>query len=175
MWQPARVDGQEVKVFRVPKDFSGFPPGANVMRYGPESWYLQLVDGSKTPIFADQWIVNDGAKLALRPPDAAIEMLPEPEPPKDTPLVFLTGPFQTGKIAGVIYHFKAGEGLPIHVHKSGMNNHITVVAKGRLVCSGRPSIEGKIIEAGQVLDWMPDEPHGFTALEDSIIVQVRKT
>lgn len=175
MWQLAKVDGEQVKVFRVPKDFSAFPSGVIVMPYGSGNWMLQLVDGSKTPIYADQWIINDGRKLALRQSDIPVEILPQPEPRNDTPLIFIQGQFKTDTIEGTIYHFKEGEGLPVHVHPMGANNHITVVAKGRLICSGRPAIEGKIIGAGQVLDWMPNEPHGFKALEDSIIVQVRKT
>ncbi len=92
----------------------------------------------------------------------------------DTPLIYLDGIITVGGLRGGIRVFKAGEGLPVHTHVGGMANHITVVMRGRLVCKGRPGIEGKIIEAGDVLDWMPDEPHGFEALEDSKIIQLIK-
>ena len=45
----------------------------------------------------------------------------------------------------------------------------TIVAFGRIRCTGRPEIEGQIIEAkagGTVVDWDMDEPHGFIAETD---------
>jgi len=86
----------------------------------------------------------------------------------------LTGAFVAGAVRGRVHYFKAGEGLPVHSHPAGQNNHITIVLSGRFVCRGRPALEGQIIKAGDVLDWMPDEPHGFEALEDSSFLQVQK-
>jgi quercetin dioxygenase-like cupin family protein len=92
----------------------------------------------------------------------------------DTPPLYLTGAFVTGALHGRVHVFNKGEGLPVHVHTEE-RNHITVVLHGRFRLSGRPAIEGKIMYAGEVLDWMPHERHGFEALEDgSSFLQVQK-
>jgi quercetin dioxygenase-like cupin family protein len=92
-----------------------------------------------------------------------------------TPLIYLTGVWQTGALRGKVHNFNIGEGLPVHSHVNGQNNHITIILNGRFVCSGNPAIDGQIIKVGDVLDWMPDEPHGFTALENnSSLIQVAK-
>lgn len=95
----------------------------------------------------------------------------------DTPLIYLTGPFKTDQISGRVYNFNTGQGLPVHIHPiTHRTNHITIIAQGSFVLSGRPAIEDKIIKAGDVLDWIAEEPHGFTALEDnSILIQINKT
>jgi quercetin dioxygenase-like cupin family protein len=92
----------------------------------------------------------------------------------DTPLTYLTGAWAAGRLRGKVHHFKAGEGLPVHSHPADDNNHITIVLTGRFLCKGRPAIEGQVIKAGDVLDWMTGEPHGFEALEDSSFIQVQK-
>ena len=92
----------------------------------------------------------------------------------DTPLVYITGVFHAGKLRGRVHVFNKGEGLPVHTHMEDQN-HITVMLRGSFLLSGRPAIEGKVMHAGEVLDWMPNEPHGFEALEDgSSFLQVQK-
>ena len=78
-----------------------------------------------------------------------------------------------GKVSLVIYDFeKVGDTLPIHVHGDD-NNHFTVVAKGKLRAFGNGWEQ--IIEAGNVVDFEANDPHGFEALEDnSRIVNVVK-
>lgn len=70
-----------------------------------------------------------------------------------------------GDLNGMIYDFeKVGDVLPKHVHTAD-NVHITIVARGRVkVYSHDWEIEA---EAGKVLDFRPDEPHEFMALEDN--------
>lgn len=99
----------------------------------------------------------------------------------DTPLIHLTGAFVTGAlpdssgVSGKILRFNAGEGLSVHTHPTERHNHITIVLFGSLTCHGRPAIEGQIIKAGDVLDWVAGEPHGFTALEGgAALLQVNK-
>jgi quercetin dioxygenase-like cupin family protein len=94
----------------------------------------------------------------------------------DTPLIYLDGVWSAPPLKGRVYRFAAGEGLPIHAHPTPRhNNHITAVLRGSLTCHGRESIEGKVIKAGDVLDWAIGEPHGFIALEnDTVILQVVK-
>lgn len=92
----------------------------------------------------------------------------------DTPLIYLSGPFVTGALRGRVHVFDKGGGLAVHTHPEE-RNHITVVLRGRFLLSGRPAIDGKIMCAGEVIDWMPHEPHGFEALEDgSSFLQVQK-
>lgn len=92
----------------------------------------------------------------------------------DTPLLRIDGFFQSGPLRLTVKDFKCGEVLPVHTHNE-YTNHLTIVASGSLVCRGRPSIEGAVIKAGDVLDWRVGEPHGFEALEDGTrIVQVNK-
>lgn len=93
----------------------------------------------------------------------------------DTPLISLDNGsgWQAGNLLGRVHHFKTGEGLPLHEHTEE-NNHITIVLSGRFRLYGRPAIEGVIIKAGDVLDWVTGEPHAFEALEDSSFVQIRR-
>lgn len=94
----------------------------------------------------------------------------------DTPLIYLDGQFASEGVSGRIMRFKAGEGLPVHTHPTARHNHFTVVLSGRLVCHGRPAIAGAIIQAGDVIDWVVGEPHGFTALEaGATILQINKS
>jgi quercetin dioxygenase-like cupin family protein len=69
-----------------------------------------------------------------------------------------------GDLRGSIYDFSfAGDILPKHVHTEE-NVHITIVAKGRIkIYSHDWSIEAS---AGQLVDFRPEEPHEFMALED---------
>ena len=70
-----------------------------------------------------------------------------------------------GDIRGSMYDFeKVGDILPKHIHTDD-NVHITIVARGRIkVYSHDWEMEA---EAGKVLDFRPDEPHEFMALEDN--------
>ena len=70
-----------------------------------------------------------------------------------------------GDLRGSIYDFeKVGDILPKHVHTSD-NVHITIVARGRIKAYSHDwEMEA---EAGRVLDFRPDEPHEFMALEDN--------
>jgi len=70
-----------------------------------------------------------------------------------------------GIIRGSIYDFEfAGDELPLHIHTE-KDNHITIVAKGKFkVYSHDWEIEAT---EGQLLDFEPDQPHAFKALEDN--------
>jgi quercetin dioxygenase-like cupin family protein len=74
----------------------------------------------------------------------------------------LTG---VGDLNGVIYDMeKAGDLVPKHVH-SDIDNHITIVARGRLKAHSHDwSMEA---DAGQILVFRPGEPHELIALEDN--------
>jgi quercetin dioxygenase-like cupin family protein len=78
-----------------------------------------------------------------------------------------------GATRGTVFTFeKSGDVFPVHTHGKD-DVHITIVAFGQIKCTGRPEIEGKIIEAkagGTVLDWKPGEAHGFTALTDGATI-----
>jgi quercetin dioxygenase-like cupin family protein len=81
--------------------------------------------------------------------------------------------FQTGDINGSIYDFeKTGDILERHNH-SANSVHITIVARGKIKAYSHDwSLEAT---AGQILDFRPDEPHEFVALEDNTrIVNVVK-
>ena len=73
----------------------------------------------------------------------------------------------------MIYDFpEINDILPMHTHGDA-DVHITVVAKGSFRAHG----DGWDITvvAGNVLDWQPNQPHEFIALEDnSRIVNIVK-
>ncbi len=70
-----------------------------------------------------------------------------------------------GDIRGGIYDFeKAGDILPKHNHNQD-SVHITIVARGKLKAYSHDWEQ--IATAGQVLDFRPNEPHEFIALEDN--------
>lgn len=83
---------------------------------------------------------------------------------------------QFGDLAGTVFFYeKEGDMLPVHTHNEA-NNHITVVSVGSFRCTGNSAIEGKIITQGMVVDWPPNQPHGFIALSDGAkMVQLNKT
>jgi quercetin dioxygenase-like cupin family protein len=70
-----------------------------------------------------------------------------------------------GDIHGAIYDFeKSGDILEKHVHTEE-NNHITIVARGKIKAY---SHDWEIIATpGQILDFRPNEPHEFVALENN--------
>lgn len=69
----------------------------------------------------------------------------------------------TGALAGVIYDFESvGDELPMHIHTKE-NNHISVVARGSIRAFGNGW--ERVCKAGDVIDWRPNDPHGFAALE----------
>lgn len=84
-------------------------------------------------------------------------------------MALLSRPFSVSALSGTIYTLeRTGDVFPVHTHGDA-DVHITIVAFGRLRCTGRPEIEGMIIEAkpgGTVLDWNAGEPHGFIAETD---------
>ena len=69
-----------------------------------------------------------------------------------------------GDIRGARYDFeKAGDILPKHVHTED-NVHITIVATGRIKAYSHDwSMEAG---PGDLLNFRPNEPHEFMALED---------
>jgi quercetin dioxygenase-like cupin family protein len=80
--------------------------------------------------------------------------------------MLLTKPLRGfGVISGVMYDFeKAGDILPKHVHTE-LDAHITIVARGKLKIY---SHDWEIIAVpGQLLDFTPNQPHEFMALEDN--------
>lgn len=70
-----------------------------------------------------------------------------------------------GDLHGAMYDFeKAGDTLFKHNHTEA-DVHITIVARGKIkVYSHDWELEAV---AGQLLDFRPDEPHEFMALEDN--------
>lgn len=69
-----------------------------------------------------------------------------------------------GDLKGTIYDFEiAGDILPMHEHDEA-TAHISIVARGKV----RAYSEAWSIEAaaGQIIDFLPDQPHELAALED---------
>jgi quercetin dioxygenase-like cupin family protein len=81
--------------------------------------------------------------------------------------------FALGKLSGLIMDFQlVGDKLPMHTHGSA-DVHITIVARGSFTARG----DGweREVKSGDVLDWQPEQPHEFEALEDrSRIVNIIK-
>ncbi len=78
-----------------------------------------------------------------------------------------------GDLIGVRHTFESiGDILPLHVHDDS-TIHITIVAQGRVkIYSHDWSIEAK---AGDFINFRPNEPHEFMALEDNTrIFNIRK-
>jgi quercetin dioxygenase-like cupin family protein len=78
-----------------------------------------------------------------------------------------------GKLSGSIYDFPdVGDALPMHSHGEA-DVHITVVARGSFKAHGNGW--ERVLKAGDVADWKPNDPHEFIALEDnSRIVNIIK-
>lgn len=78
-----------------------------------------------------------------------------------------------GKLSGAVYDFpEAGDVLPMHQHGEA-DVHITVVARGSFKAHGNGW--ERILKAGNVADWKPNDPHEFVALEaDSRLVNIIK-
>lgn len=70
-----------------------------------------------------------------------------------------------GSLRGAMYDFeKAGDSLPKHNHTED-TAHITIVARGKIKAYSHDwELEAV---AGQILDFRPNEPHEFLALEDN--------
>ena len=76
-----------------------------------------------------------------------------------------TKPLTLGKLIGAIYDFpEVGDVLPMHTHGE-VDVHISVVAKGSFRAHGNGW--ERIVKAGDVLDWRPNEAHEFISLEAS--------
>ena len=74
-------------------------------------------------------------------------------------------PFTLGKLVGTIYDFpEVGDVLPMHSHTEA-DVHISVVAKGSFRAHGNGW--ERVVNAGDVLDWRPNDPHEFVSLEAS--------
>lgn len=84
-----------------------------------------------------------------------------------------TKAFAFGKLNGAVYDFPdAGDVLPMHRHGEA-DVHITVVARGSFRTHGNGW--ERILKAGDVADWKPNDPHEFIALEaDSRLVNIIK-
>jgi quercetin dioxygenase-like cupin family protein len=68
-------------------------------------------------------------------------------------------------LTGVMYDFElAGDVLAKHAHTES-NNHITIVARGKVKITS-DNWEREAV-AGQILDFVANEPHEFVALEDN--------
>lgn len=91
-------------------------------------------------------------------------------------MALLTKPTKFGDLNVTVYFYEnVGDELPVHVHDE-MTNHITVISIGSFRCTGNPAIEGSVLTQGMVVDWPPNEPHGFVALEPgSKMIQIGKT
>lgn len=63
-----------------------------------------------------------------------------------------------------VYDFaQGGDVLPLHRHQAEFINHITIVTRGRFVVHGVQ--EGRVLTAGEVVEWPLGEEHGFEAIE----------
>jgi len=84
-----------------------------------------------------------------------------------------TKPITFGKLSGVVYDFPAAvDDFPMHSHGEA-DVHITVVARGSFKAHGNGW--ERVLKAGDVVDWRPNDPHEFVALEDnSRIVNIVK-
>lgn len=74
-----------------------------------------------------------------------------------------TTPLNIGALRGTIYDFEsAGDELPPHTHTPA-DVHISIVARGAFTLSG----EGwsRAVTAGDVIDFMPGQTHGFVATQ----------
>ena len=72
-------------------------------------------------------------------------------------------PLMLGKLTGTIYDFpEPGDVLPMHSHTEA-DVHISVVARGSFRAHGNGW--ERVVSAGDVLDWRPNEPHEFVALD----------
>jgi quercetin dioxygenase-like cupin family protein len=84
-----------------------------------------------------------------------------------------TKAFHFGKLRGGVFDFPvANDVLPMHSHGDA-DAHITVVARGSFKAHGNGW--ERVLKAGDVVDWKPNDPHEFVALEDnSRIVNIVK-
>jgi quercetin dioxygenase-like cupin family protein len=74
-----------------------------------------------------------------------------------------TKPITFGKLSGAVYDFPAaGDDLPMHSHGEA-DVHITVVARGSFKTHGNGW--ERVLKAGDVVDWKPNDSHEFVALE----------
>lgn len=70
-----------------------------------------------------------------------------------------------GNLRGTIYDFEqTNDVLPMHRHTEN-DVHITIVARGSFKIHG--NAWEKIVKCGDVIDWRPNDPHEFIALEDN--------
>jgi quercetin dioxygenase-like cupin family protein len=70
-----------------------------------------------------------------------------------------------GNLQGSMYDFeKAGDLLPKHSHSED-TVHITIVARGKIKAYSHDWEQEAV--AGQLLNFRPNEPHEFMALEDN--------
>ena len=78
-----------------------------------------------------------------------------------------------GRSWGTIFTFeKEGDVFPIHTHTE-QDNHITILAFGKIRCMGHPRYEGTVLEAqpgGTIVNWRVGEPHGFVAIVDGATI-----
>lgn len=91
----------------------------------------------------------------------------------DGDLMLESKPLSFGKLNGTIYDFVcANDVLGKHQHDEA-SIHITIVARGSFKISGNGWEQ--TVTAGDVIDWRPNDPHEFVALEDnSRIVNILK-
>lgn len=76
-----------------------------------------------------------------------------------------------GNLRGSIYDYADGDVLPEHTHNES-TNHLTIVTNGRLEVIGATDRAGRVLSAGDVLEWEPCVSHGMRALEPSRMVNL---
>ena len=83
-------------------------------------------------------------------------------------------PVQFGFVSARVLDFpEVGDTLPMHEHGE-VGNHFTVVARGSFMTRG--TNWHQILNCGDVVDWPPNQPHEFVALEPgSRLVNIRKS
>lgn len=79
--------------------------------------------------------------------------------------MLLAKPFEDmGDLKGTMYDLQTGDILPKHTHTE-QDVHITIVARGKVKIY---SHDWEIIAtAGQIINFLPEQPHEFMALEDN--------
>jgi|APFre7841882654_1041346.scaffolds.fasta_scaffold490961_2 quercetin dioxygenase-like cupin family protein len=85
-----------------------------------------------------------------------------------------TKPYVIGSLRGTIYDFpEIGDILPMHNHTEE-DIHISIIARGSFTARGSAGWT-TTCQSGDVLDWAPNDPHEFVALEkNSRIVNIVK-
>ena len=73
--------------------------------------------------------------------------------------------YRTSDVEVAIKHYAAGDAEPRHVHKRA--TELTAVIAGRV------RMDGRELQAGDIVELSPGDPSDFLALSDAVIVAVK--